>query len=137
MINYPGPLDENDPEYLIRDIVSVDHDYVSEDLGYALVLRYQVFESKLRSRRFKHFSTFYLLLVAVISATAAVIVSVYTAPIKISNIVNSPIPSLFVILVFLLVSAMQSLNEFSAIRGQAYLVLKELNNRLYREKKLM
>jgi hypothetical protein len=137
MINYPGPLDDNDREYLSKDIASIDHDYVSIDLAYALLLRYQVFESKLRSRRFKYFSTFYLLLAAVSSVTAAVIASVYTVPIKISDIVDSPIPSLFVILVYLLVSAMQSLNEFSAIRGQAHLVWKELNKVLYRDEKLM
>jgi hypothetical protein len=132
MINYPGPLDENDREYFSKDIVSLDHDHVSIDLACALLLRYQVFESKLRSRRLKHFSTFYLLLAAVISAIAAVFESLKTVPFKISNIVNSPIPSLFLILVYLLVSAMQSLNEFSAIRGQAHLVLKELDKRLYR-----
>jgi hypothetical protein len=133
MSDQPGPLDKNDAEYTL-----------SKDWAYALILQYEVFESKLRGRIVKNISTFYLLLIAVGTAIGAVFVSLYAVPMRLravpmmlSNIVSSPIPSLLVILFYLAVSAIQAHNELGAIRTQAHIVLRELYDALHRDERFM
>lgn len=130
MSDHPGPLDKNDAEYTL-----------SKDWAYALILQYEVFESKLRSRIVKNSSTFCLLLIAVGTAIGAVLVSLSAVPMRqravpmmLRNIVSSPIPSLLVILFYLAVSSIQAHNELDAIRSQAHIVLKELHDVLHRDK---